>query len=431
MQVFVWDDLDLKGRQKILARPLTEDKTATVAAIIARVQKDGDKALQQMAQEFDKVKLDDLRVQDNEWAAGDSLDENSKKAILKAYENIYDFHSLQKPEIITSTKEGIELRKEYRPISKVGLYVAGGSAPLVSTLLMTAIPAKIAGCEKIIATTPPQKNGLMHPAVLFAAKLCGVSELYKIGGAGAIAAFAYGTETIPKVDKIFGPGNSYVTTAKLLVSADRFGAAIDMPAGPSEVLVIADEAADPEFIASDLLAQAEHGPDSQVMLVTTDKTLPAKVNEAVERQLLDLPRDAIAKEALLNSRMIIAKSLEECFQISNDYAPEHLIVQTKNPEKYTGLIQNAGSVFLGEWTPESLGDYASGTNHVLPTFGFARNYSGLGVISFMKSMTFQRVLSEDALLKIAPTVEKLADIEGLHAHAKSVEIRCKKIKKGR
>ncbi|SQA36665.1 histidinol dehydrogenase HisD [Vibrio harveyi] len=346
-----------------------------------------------------------------------------KNALEQAYENIAKFHKAQKPQPIkVETQPGVVCEQVTRPIQKVGLYIPGGSAPLPSTVLMLGVPAKIAGCRKVVLCSPPP----IADEILYVAKLCGIDEVYNVGGGQAVAAMAYGTETVSKVDKIFGPGNAYVTEAKRQVSNDFRGAAIDMPAGPSEVLVIADETADPDFIAADLLSQAEHGPDSQVVLVTPSPVLADQVTDAVQRQLKELSRADIAEQALASSLIIIAESLTQSVSISNYYGPEHLIVQTKNPRELLPLLDNAGSIFLGDWSPESAGDYASGTNHVLPTYGYTRTYSSLGLADFSKRMTIQE-LSADGLKNLAPTVVTMAEAEGLDAHKRAVTIRVEKL----
>ncbi|MDQ5920549.1 MAG: histidinol dehydrogenase [Pseudomonadota bacterium] len=394
-----------------------------VAGIIQEVALRGDAALFACAEKFDKVKLESLVVTDDEYSVLDTFDEKYKLAIQAAYKNIYDYHSKSVPAEFGYAQNEIWLGKQYRPIDKVGLYIPGGTATLVSTLMMLAIPANIAGCKTKVLVTPPMQNGNIAPAILFAAKYCGIDTVYKVGGAQAIAALAYGTETIPKVHKIFGPGNKYVTEAKLQVSNSKIAqVAIDMPAGPSEVLVIGDATANPEFIASDLLAQAEHDVDAQVILVTVSRELASKVLVHLQLQLEYLSRKNVIKQSLSKSSIIITDTLEECFNISNLYAPEHLILHIKNADDYLDKIHNAGSVFVGEWTPEALGDYASGTNHVLPTYGYANMYSGLDVGSFMKAISFQKA-TPNGLLAIGNTVERLAELEGLDAHKNAVSIR--------
>ena len=352
------------------------------------------------------------------------LNDDLKKAIQQAKLNIEKFHLAQKEEIKKiETMPGIFCWRRSLPIEKVGLYIPGGSAPLFSTVLMLAIPASIAGCKEIILFTPPTKEGNIHPAILFTAKLCGVNKIFKIGGAQAIAAMAYGTETVPKVFKIFGPGNPFVTLAKQLVQME--GIAIDMPAGPSEVLVIADETANPAFVAADLLSQAEHGPDSQVLLITTNESIIESVQKEIKKQLMNLPRKEIAEQALQNSKIILVKNIEEAITLSDKYASEHLILQCKNSEVVAEKINNAGSVFIGNYSPESAGDYASGTNHTLPTNGYAAMYSGVSLDSFLKKVTFQQ-LTKEGLQNIGNTVMTMAEAEGLDAHKNAVMIRLKK-----
>lgn len=425
MQTVIWNTLSRLEQQQVLARSQANDDeilTSQVKEIIANVRQNGDKALLEYAAKFDGAKLDSLLVREDEYKAIESLNNDEKQAILTAIDNIRHYHNISCPKSFEFERNGAKLGKLYRPIEKVGLYIPGGTAPLVSTLLMLAIPATIAGCETKVLVTPPGKNGLVNPAILFAAKACGIDAIYKAGGAQAVAALAFGTESIPKVYKIFGPGNKYVTEAKIQVSQTHNGAALDMPAGPSEVLVIADDKANPVFVASDLLAQAEHDVAAQVILVTTSTELANKVHEEVERQTAYLSRKEIIKQSLAKSAVIIAKDLVEAFAISNQYAPEHLILQIANAEDYLSQVINAGSVFVGEWTPESVGDYASGTNHVLPTYGYAQMYSGLDVIAFMKAISFQN-LSASGIQALGPVVETLADLEGLDAHKNAVTVR--------
>lgn len=425
MQTVIWNTLSRLEQQQVLARSQANDDeilTSQVKEIIANVRQNGDKALLEYAAKFDGAKLDCLLVSEDEYKAIESLSDDEKQAILTAIDNIRHYHNISCPKSFEFERNGAKLGKLYRPIEKVGLYIPGGTAPLVSTLLMLAIPATIAGCETKVLVTPPGKNGLVNPAILFAAKACGIDAIYKAGGAQAVAALAFGTESIPKVYKIFGPGNKYVTEAKIQVSQTHNGAALDMPAGPSEVLVIADDKANPVFVASDLLAQAEHDVAAQVILVTTSTELANKVHEEVERQTAYLSRKEIIKQSLAKSAVIIAKDLAEAFAISNQYAPEHLILQIANAEDYLPQVINAGSVFVGEWTPESVGDYASGTNHVLPTYGYAQMYSGLDVIAFMKAISFQN-LSASGIQTLGPVVETLADLEGLDAHKNAVTVR--------
>ncbi|WP_158120525.1 histidinol dehydrogenase [Vibrio metoecus] len=429
MRTVVWQSLSEAQQESILERPaITEGAniTAAVAQVIAKVRSEGDAALFELTEKFDRVKPASLRVSREEMdAAAARLSETMKQALEQAYNNISKFHKAQKAQPIkVETMPGVVCEQVTRPINKVGLYIPGGSAPLPSTVLMLGVPAQIAGCRKVVLCSPPP----IADEILYVAKLCNIDEVYNLGGGQAIAAMAYGTETVTKVDKIFGPGNAYVTEAKRQVSNDFRGAAIDMPAGPSEVLVIADETADANFIAADLLSQAEHGPDSQVVLVTPSPVLADQVTDAVQQQLKVLSRASIAEKALASSLIIIAESLTQAVSISNYYGPEHLIVQTRNPRELVPLLDNAGSIFLGDWSPESVGDYASGTNHVLPTYGYTRTYSSLGLADFSKRMTVQE-LSADGLQLLAPTVVTMAEAEGLDAHKRAVTIRVEKLQK--
>ena len=427
MRTVVWQSLSETQQDSILERPAIAEGaniTAAVSEVIAKVRKEGDAALLELTEKFDRVKPESIRVSAQEIdEASARLSEKMKGALEQAYANISKFHKAQKPQPIkVETQPGVLCEQVTRPIQKVGLYIPGGSAPLPSTVLMLGVPAKIAGCRKVVLCSPPP----IADEILYVAKLCGIDEVYNVGGGQAVAAMAYGTETVSKVDKIFGPGNAYVTEAKRQVSNDFRGAAIDMPAGPSEVLVIADETADADFIAADLLSQAEHGPDSQVVLVTPSPVIADQVTDAVQRQLKELSRADIAEQALASSLIIIAESLAQSVSISNYYGPEHLIVQTKNPRELLPLLDNAGSIFLGDWSPESAGDYASGTNHVLPTYGYTRTYSSLGLADFSKRMTVQE-LSADGLKNLAPTVVTMAEAEGLDAHKRAVTIRVEKL----
>ncbi|MEW4340935.1 histidinol dehydrogenase [Vibrio diabolicus] len=427
MRTVVWQSLSENQQDSILERPAIAEGaniTTAVAEVIAKVREEGDSALIELTEKFDRVKPESIRVSSQEIkAASERLSESMKSALEQAYANISKFHKAQKPQPIkVETQPGVLCEQVTRPIQKVGLYIPGGSAPLPSTVLMLGVPAKIAGCRKVVLCSPPP----IADEILYVAKLCGIDEVYNVGGGQAVAAMAYGTETVSKVDKIFGPGNAYVTEAKRQVSNDFRGAAIDMPAGPSEVLVIADETADPDFIAADLLSQAEHGPDSQVVLVTPSAIIADQVTDAVRRQLKELSRSEIAEKALASSLIIIAESITQAISISNYYGPEHLIVQTKNPRELLPLLDNAGSIFLGDWSPESAGDYASGTNHVLPTYGYTRTYSSLGLADFSKRMTVQE-LSADGLKNLAPTVVTMAEAEGLDAHKRAVTIRVEKL----
>ncbi len=427
MNILNWADLDAATREAALSRPAMNNdasKVDAVAAIVAKVRDDGDQAVQAFTAKFDGVSLADFRVSPEEANSADAqLSADSIAAIDVAIRNVRKFHTAQLPSALSvQTMPGVQCERVSHAIDAVGLYVPAGTAPLPSAAIMLAVPAEIAGCPTRVMCTPPRPDGTADPAVLVAARRAGVSEIYKIGGAQAIAAMAYGTETVPKVCKIFGPGNSWVTQAKSMVASDATGAAIDMPAGPSEVLVIADADASADFVAADLLSQAEHGVDSQVLLLTTSRILADQVSAALDSQLASLSRADIAREALSNSRIIIVADVAGAVQISNDYAPEHLILQVEDARSWLPGIRNAGSVFLGPWAPESVGDYCSGTNHVLPTYGFARSYSGLGLDQFLRQMTVQE-LSADGLLGLADAVMELADLEGLDAHAAAVRIR--------
>lgn len=422
-----WQRLDEAARDALLARPAVESDAgirADVTAIIDSVRRDGDAALGELTERLDRVRLTDFRVSAEEIeSATATVSAAAIEAIDLAIANVRRFHERQAPQPVTvETMPGVVCERVSHPIDAVGLYVPAGTAPLPSTAIMLAVPAAVAGCPTRILCTPPRPDGLADPAVLVAASRAGVSEMYKIGGAQAIAAMAYGTESVPRVDKIFGPGNAWVTCAKSLVSADANGAAIDMPAGPSEVLVIADAAASPEFVAADLLSQAEHGEDSQVVLITTSAMLAEAVNVELESQLRELGRADIARGALANSRAILVDTLDTAIAVSNRYAPEHLILQFDSAREALAKIRNAGSVFVGAWTPESVGDYCSGTNHVLPTYGFARNYSSLGIDQFLRQMTVQE-LTRDGLAGLGDAVITLAGLEGLDAHAAAVRRR--------
>ncbi|MGE8512987.1 MAG: histidinol dehydrogenase [Chryseobacterium culicis] len=412
--------------KELVKRPVLEQKeiSGLITEIFTEVEKNGDKALIEFNRKFDKAETVSIKVSDVEiQEAEKQIDDELKQAIQQAKENISTFHASQKHEIqkIETTK-GVVCWRENRAVERVGIYIPGGTAPLFSTVLMLAIPANLAGCKEIVLCTPLDKNGNINPAILYAAKLCGVSEIFKIGGAQAVAAMALGTKSIPGVNKIFGPGNQFVVAAKEY--AQRYGVAIDMPAGPSEVLVIADEQAVPEFCAADLLSQAEHGSDSQVVFITTDLKVFEETIEAVGQQLRDLPRNEFAGQALENSSFILVNSLDEALEFSNLYAPEHLILAINDFEKYIPEIQNAGSVFLGNYSCESAGDYASGTNHTLPTNAYAKNYSGVSLDSFVKKITFQH-LSKEGLQNLGKTIELMAEAEGLFAHKNAVSIRLK------
>lgn len=428
MQIINFNELDEKQKQEVLKRPAIAAKdeiSQIVSSIIKEVREKGDEALIEQALKFDKAQISSIKVSEEELEnASSRLDNDLKEAILIAYENIKKFHEAQIPkEVAVETTKGVKCEVLTRPIEKVGLYIPGGLAPLFSTVLMLAIPAKIAQCEKIVLASPAKIND----ATLFCAKLCGVDEIYQMGGAGAIAALAYGTKSVLKVDKIFGPGNAFVTEAKRQVSSDINGAAIDMQAGPSEVLVIADEKANVKFVASDLLSQAEHGADSQVILVCLSKEFAQSASDEVSRQLENLPRKELASKSIANSKIIIAKDLDEALLISNLYAPEHLIIQTQNPRELLDKVKHAGSVFLGELSPESMGDYASGTNHVLPTYGLTKTHSSLGLADFSKRMSVQE-LSKEGFLNLGKSVEILAANEHLDAHKNAVTFRLESLK---
>jgi histidinol dehydrogenase len=425
--VAAWNDLDADARRQLLQRPAMADATevrASVNDILGAVRASGDAKIRELTLSLDQADIDDARVGPAEIeAATQILDPEAIDAIDQAITNVRRFHEQQLPQDISiETLPGVLCERVSRPVEAVGLYVPAGTAPLPSAAIMLAVPAAIAGCPVRVLCTPPRPDGLADPAVLVAATRAGISSVFKVGGAQAIAAMAYGTETVPKVDKIFGPGNAWVTCAKSIVASDPDGAAIDMPAGPSEVLVIADEDASAGFVASDLLAQAEHGIDSQVILVTTSSVLAGGVNEAVEQQLAGLSRRDIVREALEYARIIVVDDLDTAIEVSNSYAPEHLILQCSDARSVLPSIRNAGSVFLGAWTPESVGDYCSGTNHVLPTYGYARSYGGLGVEDFMRCMTVQE-LTRDGLESLEKTVVTLAGLEGLDAHAAAVTLR--------
>ncbi|WP_431609571.1 histidinol dehydrogenase [Chryseobacterium sp. 'Rf worker isolate 10'] len=410
----------------LVKRPVLEQKeiSGLITEIFAEVEKNGDQALIEFNKKFDKAETENIKVSDTEiQEAEKQINDELKEAIQQAKENISIFHASQKTEIqkIETTK-GVVCWRENRAVERVGIYIPGGTAPLFSTVLMLAVPANLAGCKEIVLCTPPDKNGNINPAILYAAKLCGVSEIFKTGGAQAVAAMTFGTESIPAVNKIFGPGNQFVVAAKEY--AQRYGVAIDMPAGPSEVLVIADEQAVPEFCAADLLSQAEHGSDSQVVFITTDLKVFEETIEAVDKQIKYLPRNEFAGQALENSSFILVNSLEEALAFSNLYAPEHLILAINDFEKYIPEVQNAGSVFLGNYSCESAGDYASGTNHTLPTNAYAKNYSGVSLDSFVKKITFQH-LSKEGLQNLGKTIELMAEAEGLFAHKNAVSIRLK------
>lgn len=440
--IYIWDQLDTEGKQRALARPEQdglEEVRASVFEVIEAVQKKGDSALRSFSLKFDKIDLKSFKVEKEEWEfAISSLNSKVKEAILFSAKNIEKFHSAQKEKNLVHLEilPGLNCWQEIRAIEKVGLYIPSGSAPLFSTLLMLGLPAKIAGCQKRIACIPPRmfhpqdqnSSFSLHPALLYAAQVAGVQEIYKVGGAQAIAAMAFGTESLPSVDKIFGPGNIYVTQAKLILSQNPKAAACDLPASASEQLCIADESSNLQFVASDLLSQAEHSPQAHVVLIAFNENQVKAIHKAMADQLKDLPRKEIIQQSLSQSASIVVSNIKTALEISHLYAPEHLILHIQNPEAALPKIQNAGSVFLGQWTPESLGDYSSGTNHVLPTSGFARAYSGLGLRDFCKTISFQKADSR-ALKKMGSYVEVMAQTENLEAHSRAVKIRLEALKK--
>ncbi len=397
-----------------------------VNKVFAKVKTSGDKAVANYTKQFDKVVLSELRVPETEiQKAIETVSKDLKKAIQLAAGSIQKFHKAQTPQKIeVETASGVVCWQEARAIERIGIYIPGGTAPLFSTVLMLAIPAVIAGCNEIVLCTPPDKNGNINPAILYAANYVGVTSMYKVGGIQAIAAMAYGTATIPQVNKIFGPGNQYVTAAKQ--HASQLGVAIDMPAGPSELLVLADESANPAFVASDLLSQAEHGADSQVICVVTSEKLIAEIGEKIEQQIKVLPRKDIATQAINNSKFIFLHKDQDCINFINEYAPEHFIICSKKEDFYIQNIRNAGSVFIGNYTPESAGDYASGTNHTLPTNGYAKSYSGVNLDAFLKKITFQKITPK-GIQNIGPSIELMAEAEGLQAHKNAVTLRLKNL----
>ena len=427
MQTYLYP-LENKWSQ-IIERPHfeREDLEIIVKEILKQIKENGDKALYELEEKFDKVYLKSLKVSQSEFEeAGSLISESLKNSINIAAENIIKFHEAQRFETsIIETMPGVTCWQKSVAIEKVGLYVPGGTAPLFSTVLMLALPAKIAGCKKIILCSPPNSEGKIHPAILYAAKIAGVTDVYKLGGVQAIGAMGYGTESIEKVYKIFGPGNQFVTKAKQILSVNDV--AIDMPAGPSEVLVIADKFANPDFVASDFLSQAEHGRDSQSILVTNDKEFASKFENALKNQLENLPRKDFANQSLENSKIVVFKDDLEMMAFTNEYAPEHLIIQTKNCDELAEKVINAGSVFLGDYTPESAGDYASGTNHTLPTSGFAKAYSGVNLDSFIRKITFQKI-TKNGLLELGNTIEEMASTEMLDAHKYAVTVRLNSLK---
>ncbi|MDQ3527521.1 MAG: histidinol dehydrogenase [Actinomycetota bacterium] len=424
MKVLTWSELDDAGRAETLRRGTAAagpEVQSRVSRILQRVRRDGDAALAELGERFDGARARRLQVPPEEIsAAAEELSPALRAAITEATARIRAFHQAGMPrDYAVQTADGVHCRRVMRPIRRVGLYVPAGSAPLPSTALMLGVPAQLAGCAEVVICTPPGADGRPDPPVLAAAAECGISRVFATGGAQAIAAMAYGTESVPRCDKLFGPGNAWVTEAKRQVSTADDGPGIDLPAGPSEVLVIADSGADPEFVAADLLSQAEHGPDSQVLLLTDDPALALAVAGQVEAQVERLPRAEIARKALVASRVVVTADLEEAFGISNDYAPEHLILALREPEDWLGRVDRAGSVFLGDWAPETLGDYCSGTNHVLPTAGAARWTGGVAVASFQIAMTVQQV-TPAGLRAIGPCAVELSEAEGLHAHQRAV-----------
>lgn len=435
--MIVWQQLSDEQKAQALSRPVMSNKaslTDAVKDLIAQVKQQGDQALIELTNKFDKVELEQLAIPEalREFSLL-KLTEKSKSAIDLAYKNIRAFHLAQvKQTVEVETTAGVTCQLKTAPIAEVGLYIPGGSAPLPSTVLMLGVPAQIAGCKRIVLCTPPDTSednfASITPEILYAAKLCGVDEIYRVGGAQAIAALAYGTESIAKVDKIYGPGNSFVTEAKQQVNNDPLGAVIDMPAGPSEVLVVADEHANPAFVAADLLSQAEHGPDSQVILVSDSEQLIKQTEQELQTQLAFLPRAEIAEKALANSSLILTESLEQSIEISNQYAPEHLIVQTENADDAVAKLTNAASIFVGAYTPESAGDYASGTNHVLPTYGYSKTLSSLNLDDFTRRYTVQAV-TKQGMRNIGPAILALAEAEGLEAHRNAVALRLAELEK--
>lgn len=425
LKSYLYTDLSPADIKRLVTRNNDEGQHVQnrVQAIIDQVRREGDSALKEFAKQFDQVELEELYLDKDVIAeAAMNIPRDRQRALEIAFQNIHRFHSTQlKRERTVETMPGVKCWRENRPIQRVGLYIPGGSAVLPSTLLMLGVPARIAGCKEIVVCSPPQKDGKINGYIAYCLQLLQIERVYLVGGAQAVAAMAFGTETIPQVDKILGPGNQFVTKAKNLVQG-LTNVSIDMPAGPSEVLVIADETANPAFVAADLLAQAEHGPDSQAVLVATQASFVEAVNIELARQVEQLPRAVIAKQAIENSYAIIADNLVDAMQFSNEYAPEHLILEVENWEPLSRKVINAGSVFLGHLTPESAGDYASGTNHTLPTSGYARSYSGVSVDSFIKKITFQHI-NEEGLQQIGTTIEILAELEGLHAHKNAVSIR--------
>ncbi len=432
LSIIDWTSLSDSQRAETLRRPAQKNAAALldrVRLIVDTVRARGDDALIEFTQRFDGVTLDALEVTAAENAVAEqALSSEQTAALDRAINNVQRFHEAQKqPPLRMEISPGVVCEQIYRPIDAVGLYVPAGTAPLPSAAIMLAVPARIAGCTTRILCTPPRKDGHADPAVLVAAKRCGITRVFKVGGAQAIAAMAYGTQTIPKTDKLYGPGNSWVTAAKMLVSNDAEGAALDLPAGPSEVLVLADDSARVDFVAADLLAQAEHSADAQVVLVTTSRTLASEVINELAAQMAKLSRGATLTQAIEHARLILVPDLQTAIAVSNTYAPEHLILQIRDPRSIVDRIRNAGSIFLGPYTPETMGDYCTGANHVLPTYGFSRAFSGLSLADFMKRMTVQE-LSADGLKNLGPTAVTIANLEGLDAHANAVTIRLAALK---
>src|SRR5262245_42795913 len=427
IRILNWSSLSVDERRQALRRPVQQDAAAVherVREIISDVRARGDSALLELTRRFDGVALTSIEVSTAEFAAAETaLDTEQRQAIDRAIANVRRFHEAQLgTPLRVETAPGVVCERPFRPIDAVGLYVPAGVAPLPSAAIMLAVPARIAGCPTRIMCTPPRRDGTADPAVLTIANLCGVRRVFKLGGAQAIAAMAYGTQSVPKVDKIFGPGNSWVTAAKLQVANDPDGAALDLPAGPSEVLVIADATARAEFVAADLLAQAEHSADAQVVFVTTSSALAEATADQIETQMQKLGRVDTLRKSIEHARLFVVDTIDTAIEVSNAYAPEHLILQVANARDWLPKVRNAGSVFLGAWTPETMGDYCSGTNHVLPTYGFARAYSGLSLHDFVKRMTVQE-LTSDGLRDLGPTAITLAALEGLDAHANAVRVR--------
>lgn len=429
MDILDWSTLDEAGRQDALARPRSDagpDAERIAREAIARVRADGDRAVRALTREFDAVSLESLEVTPEEWAAApERVGPRGLECLTRTIANVKRFHEAQGPRPLRmETEPGVLCEQVIRPITTVGLYVPAGTAPLPSTVIMLAVPARIAGCAQRLLCTPPRADGTAHPAVLAAAQLCGIDSVFKVGGAQAIAALAYGTETVPRADKIFGPGNAYVAAAKRLVAQDPEGTPCDLPAGPSEVMVIADETARADFVAADLLAQAEHDCEAQAILVTDSRALAEEVVAELHLQRRELPRSAILNASLDACRSIVVADLEAALEIANDYAPEHLILHTLEPRRWLPKVKSAGSVFLGPWSAETFGDYCSGTNHVLPTGGAARAWGGLSVRDFVKVITVQE-LSPSAVRSLGPTAITLAGLEGLQAHANAISRRLK------